>query len=141
MEHFLKNKEVDEELSLDYLTYGFSCHRVIKNSRIDNVLLTLDEFEVLDLKLINLTTTKKERVKILTLQEIIFDVQRVEIINPSGKNIIKPDLKAKNFITLLNYKSDAYDFIFANEKELNFFAKGLLQIMKQLNNLEEDNIK
>ena len=141
MENFLKNKEVDDELSLDYLTYGFSCYRVINNSRIDNVLLTLDEFEVLDLKLINLSTSKKERVKILTLQEIIFDIQRVQINNPSGKKIIKPDLKGKNFITLLNFKSDAYDFIFADEKELNFFVKGLLQIMKQLNNLEEDNIK
>ena len=67
--------------------------------------------------------------------------QRVQINNPSGKKIIKPDLKGKNFITLLNFKSDAYDFIFADEKELNFFVKGLLQIMKQLNNLEEDNIK
>ncbi len=100
---------------------------IFRNLSIDNELIILKKND-----------GKKEKINLNVLTDISFGNKRGNFIknkiNCSNKKII---YNSSNCISLFKSKAESYDLLFPSEKLLNLFSLGLLQILK--NGFDDDN--
>lgn len=129
--------------AIDHYVYGIPCLRVFREGKMERIIVTINEDDPLEMKILHIKTGKKEKYKLSIFQDVDLDMERGEIRNVSEKQrfLINHGVRQKNFITLLTTLNDTCDLIFDKIEELDNFIFAYIYFAYNKYNEADDNLK
>lgn len=123
----------DENMALDYLTYGIVAKKaLIGGKKIDVTIMLSLNFEN-ELNLVCKANAKPEKINLSLLTDISFGSKRGNFLkNKIGCSNKKLDFSNLSCISLFKSKGESLDLLFSSENILNIFSVALLKILENI---------